>query len=82
MNNTSGLLVGGINRVSWVDEAQERRDSRGQWALLTARRNQHGARTMASEINRGALWAFQPAGDFEAEAHGRTVWVRYLGDGA
>jgi hypothetical protein len=36
---------------------------------------------MVSEINRGRLWAFQPAGHFEAYCARNWVYVRYLGEG-
>lgn len=81
--NLSGLLVGGIHRVSWADEAAELRAHRGEWRLLVERKTRDGARTTASQINRGVLWAFTPAGDFEARVDPRSneVHVRYLGDG-
>lgn len=81
MNNTSGLLVGGINRVSWAAEAAELRANRGEYRLLVVRKTRDGARCTASQINRGALYAFRPAGDFEARTEGGYVYARFLGDG-
>lgn len=81
--NLSGLQVGGIHRASWTDEAAELRAHRGEWRLLVERKTRDGARTTASQINRGVLWAFNPPGDFEArvDRHKNEVYVRYLGDG-
>lgn len=79
--NTSGLLVGGVHRVSWVAEAAELRAHHGEWRLLVDRDTRDGARCTASQINRGALYAFRPAGDFEARVEGTAVHARYLGDG-
>ena len=80
---SSGLLTG---RVTWLAEANDLRANRGEWQLIVARpatpAGRHGARSMASQINRGALYAFRPAGDFEARAEGSEVHARYLGDGA
>lgn len=70
-----------VHRVSWVIEADQLREHPAEWGLLAVRATRHGARSMASQINRGALWAFQPAGDFEARAEGNEVHARYLGDG-
>lgn len=81
MSNTSGLLVGGINRVSWAAEAAELRANRGEYRLLVVRKTRDGARCTVSQINRGALYAFRPAGDFEAYAQHGYVYARYLGDG-
>jgi hypothetical protein len=79
--NTSGLLVGGVNRVSWMAEAEQLRNDRGEWRLLCVRKTRDCARMTVSQINRGALYAFRPAGDFEAYAQHGAVYARYLGDG-
>lgn len=79
--NTSGLRRGGINRVSWVAEAATCRERRGEWILLATRNTQAGARCTASQINRGLLRSFTPAGDYEARVEGDRVWARFLGDG-
>ena len=81
MSNTSGLLIGGVNRVSWADEAAELRANHGEWHLLCVRKTRDGARCTVSQINRGVLWAFRPAGDYEAYAQHGHVYARYLGDG-
>lgn len=59
-------------------------EHRGEWVLLTRRGSWPAARTMVFEVNHGRLWAFQPAGDFEAYGDRETngVYVRYLGEGA
>lgn len=69
------------SRVSWVSEAAWLRVRHGEWVVLVTRETRAQARTMASQINRGVLWAFQPAGDFEAWADGSVVKARFLGDG-
>jgi len=78
-----GASVPSRGRRSWVEQAGDLRHRRGQWRLLTWRRNWHTARTMVSEINRGRLLAFTPAGDFEAYGDRDTlaVYARYLGNG-
>lgn len=68
-------------RVSWVAEAAWLRMRHGEWVVLVTRDTRNGAGTTAYQISRGVLWAFQPAGDFEAKAVGNEVHVRYLGDG-
>lgn len=57
------------------------RARRGEWILLATRNTRAGARCTASQINRGLLRAFTPAGDFEARVEGNRVSARYLGDG-
>jgi hypothetical protein len=78
----SGLMVGGAFRVTWAAEAAELRAHPGEWRMLVKRDTRTGAYTCASQINRGVLTSFRPAGDFEAHRRDREVWVRYLGDGA
>lgn len=68
-------------RVTWLEQADKLRHNRGEWSLLVTRPTRHGARSLASQINRGALYAFRPAGDFEARAEGLEVRARFLGDG-
>jgi hypothetical protein len=79
--NTSGLNVGGVHRVAWLDEAADARAHQGQWRLVTVRDTRTSAYTVCSQINRGILYAFRPPGDYEARREGNAVWVRYLGDG-
>jgi hypothetical protein len=72
-------------RVAWLEEAARLRANSGEWQLIATRPvtpgGRHGARSMASQINRGALYAFRPPGDFEARTEGHEVHARYLGDG-
>jgi hypothetical protein len=66
---------------TWTQEADELRENPGEWRMLTDRETNSRAYTMANQINRGVLFSFRPAGDFEAERRGTQVWARYLGDG-
>lgn len=65
----------------WTAEAAELRTRPGQWAVIDTKTAQHAADSMAYAINIAQLKAFQPAGDYEACARGKSVYVRYLGDG-
>lgn len=80
--NTSGLRVGGANRISWVDEAAKMRANPGTWFFLTERVTNDGVNAFMSQIRRGVLYSFRPTGDFEARREDHQVWARYLGDGA
>jgi hypothetical protein len=68
-------------RVAWTEQAAQLRAHPGEWFPLVTRPTRHGARSLASQINRGALYAWRPAGDFEARAEGLEVHARFLGDG-
>lgn len=68
-------------RVTWLGQAHEMRRSPGRWFPLATRATRDGARSLASQINRGVLYAFRPAGDYEARVQGLEVHARFLGDG-
>ena len=80
--NVQGLNKGGVQRVSWVAEAEKMRANPGEWQRLADRQTRARAYTLLSQVNRGVLYSFRPAGDFEAKRIHSEVWARYLGDGA
>lgn len=52
----------------------------GRWAQLDDRNSEDAAYQFALSISNGRTSGFRPAGAFEAAWHGRTVWVRYVGE--
>jgi len=68
-------------RVTWLEQTEKLRANPGVWFPLVTRATRDGARSLVSQINRGVLYAWRPAGDFEARAEGLEVHARFLGDG-
>jgi hypothetical protein len=71
------------SRTAWKAEAAMLRRAPGKWARVSEKtgKDAYGAaQTLAYNIRRGKLRAFQPAGDFEARASGGVVWVRFVGE--
>jgi hypothetical protein len=64
------------------DVADQLADDIGSWYRIAT-----GATTgtLATNINKGAMRAFQPAGSFEAvsrtQEDGVSIWARYVGEG-
>lgn len=63
-------------------EADRLRKNPRRWALLEKGMDRRKAYTLASNIKRGNLAAFRPAGAFEVVAKEGSVWVRFTGEGA
>lgn len=63
----------------WRVEAAMLRANPGKWLPLATRNTPAHARATASQVNRGLLHAFAPAGSYEAIADGLQVRARYRG---
>ena len=55
------------------------RECPGKWALLDEHMPGRKSTSLADNIRRGNLAAFQPRGAFEARAYNGSVWARYVG---
>lgn len=62
----------------WHAVVQSLKERPGQWAQVS---DVHGAGSYTTQIRRGALRDFRPAGDFEAVSRKGVLWVRYVGAG-
>lgn len=62
--------------------AQALKDRPGEWHRVEISKTSGAAAVRAYKIRRGKVWAFTPAGDFDARGSGSEVYARYVGGAA
>lgn len=74
-------------RITWGrhhEVASKLRAKPGEWAVVGVYNASNTAASIARQVNRGAMTAYQPAGSFEAMSHTvdgePRVYVRFVGE--